>query len=266
MHQIKALLQAELELQEKLIKKYKKEIKKLPKGSLSKKKRGNKYYYYYQYKTSEGKYTQRLIKENELELTVQIKRKKYLKKVIDIMLKNIKLLKGFAKDYHDYWPESIEELLPITYHDLPLNCYYDTYSINIKKWLREEYESNNLYPENKIHQTISGDFVRSKSEAIIAGVLVAEKIPYKYEASLKLGDIKVSPDFTVLRKKDNKEVYWEHFGLIDDQDYLEKSIKKILLYRNHGINLGDRLIITFDTLDGGIDVKEIQDLIRIKLL
>lgn len=266
MQQIKQLLQAECELQEKLIIQYEKELKKLPKGSLSKKQRGNKHYYYYQYKTQEGKFAQRLIKPNEVKLTQQIKRKKYLKKVITIMYKNIKLLNNFCIVYQDYWPDSISPLLPNTYKDIPLSCYLDTNSKNAKKWLRQDYEHNNNFIENKIHQTISGEFVRSKSEAIIAGVLASENIPFKYEAALQLGAVKVSPDFTILRERDSKEVYWEHFGLIDDPTYLEKAIKKILLYREHGINLGDRLIITFDAVDGGIDVKEIQDLIKIKLL
>lgn len=266
MNQLKQLLQGECELQENLIKQYKKEINRLPKGSLSKKRRGNKYYYYYQYKTPENNFSQRLIKKNETKLIQQLKRRKYLKEALNIMSKNIILLKIFCEQYSEYWPDSILSSLPFTYQEIPLSCYLDTHSKNAKKWLSQEYEHNNSYSENKIHQTISGEFVRSKSEAIIAGVLASENIPYKYEAALQLGDVKVSPDFTILRAKDNKEVYWEHFGLIDDPEYLEKAIKKILLYRSHGINLGDRLIITFDTADGGIDVKEIQDIIKLKLM
>ena len=63
------------------------------------------------------------------------------------------------------------------------------------------------------------------------------------------------PDFTILCKSNRREIIWEHLGLLDDPDYLEKSIWKIALYERNGYFLGDRLIITYETKKHPLDIK-----------
>ena len=57
----------------------------------------------------------------------------------------------------------------------------------------------------------------------------------------------VYPDFTILRKRDGKEVYWEHDGRMDDPKYAEKAIRKINNYISNGLFPGDRLIVSFES-------------------
>ncbi|MFQ9213592.1 MAG: hypothetical protein ACLR4C_08105 [Eubacterium ventriosum] len=38
----------------------------------------------------------------------------------------------------------------------------------------------------------------------------------------------------MLNRKTRKEIYWEHLGMMDDADYVEKAIKKIELYEKMG--------------------------------
>ena len=37
----------------------------------------------------------------------------------------------------------------------------------------------------------------------------------------------VYPDFTLLSRKTGKEIYWEHEGMMDDQEYARKAVQKI---------------------------------------
>ena len=105
--------------------------------------------------------------------------------------------------------------------------------------------------------------MRSKSEVIIADLLGREKIPYRYEYPVKIkGWGKVYPDFTVLNVKKRKEMYWEHFGMMDDPEYVEKAVQKIEMYQKNGIYPGEHLIITYETRNVQINQKSIMGLIQ----
>ena len=57
----------------------------------------------------------------------------------------------------------------------------------------------------------------------------------------------IHPDFTILRRSDRKEVYWEHLGMMDDPEYAANALMRIDLYERNGIFPGDRLILTHET-------------------
>lgn len=96
--------------------------------------------------------------------------------------------------------------------------------------------------------TEKGERVRSKSEKIIADKLFLLGIPYRYECPLHLSDrLVVYPDFTILRVAERKELYWEHFGMMDDADYVENVMLKISSYEKNGVFLGIDLFATFET-------------------
>jgi hypothetical protein len=96
--------------------------------------------------------------------------------------------------------------------------------------------------------TKKGERVRSKSEKILADTFCDLGIEYKYECPIKLNGYGiVYPDFTILRKRDGEEVYWEHDGRMDDPKYAEKAIRKINNYISNGLFPGDRLIVSFES-------------------
>lgn len=78
----------------------------------------------------------------------------------------------------------------------------------------------------KIHQTLSGCLVRSKSEVIICNILHERNKSFEYEKMLYAKDGSFfCPDFTIFWK--GKEYYWEHLGLLDYPDYRAQwEIKK----------------------------------------
>lgn len=68
--------------------------------------------------------------------------------------------------------------------------------------------------------------VRSKSEKILTDLFFSKNIFYKYECPLHLADNLVFyPDFTFFLPQENREIYWEHFGLMDSPDYAINTIK-----------------------------------------
>ena len=79
--------------------------------------------------------------------------------------------------------------------------------------------------------------VRSKSEVIIADTLARHGVPYRYEYPLKLKSGRdgafrtIHPDFLCLNVRTRAEFYWEHFGLMDDPDYLERTLAFIRLFK-----------------------------------
>ena len=77
------------------------------------------------------------------------------------------------------------------------------------------------YEAGKIHEALSGDMLRSKSEVIIANLLHEREIPFRYEEPLFAGDGTLRlPDFTVTWR--GETFFWEHLGLLDLTDYAEQ--------------------------------------------
>ena len=89
------------------------------------------------------------------------------------------------------------------------------------------------------------------------------QIPYHYEKALELKDKSVRyPDFTLLKKRTREEIYLEHFGLWDNEEYLSESLRKLDEYRKNGIYLGNNLLFTYETKDNPLDIKGIRAMLK----
>lgn len=124
--------------------------------------------------------------------------------------------------------------------------------------------------------------VCSKSEVIIAEVLDKFNVPYRYEFPYKLttstkstrksskGEkgkkVMFCPDFTCLNLRTRKEFIWEHFGKMDDAEYVKNVNEKLDVYEANGIFLGDRLIITRETEARPLKIPQVQRLVKKFLL
>ncbi len=106
-----------------------------------------------------------------------------------------------------------------------------------------------------------GERVRSKSEKMIADKLFFMGIPYRYEFPLELDNRRmVYPDFTILNVVERKEYRMEHFGMMDNLPYVEKTIRKINNYTRNGYYAGENMIYTFETKTTPIDMMNFQRL------
>lgn len=94
---------------------------------------------------------------------------------------------------------------------------------------------------NKIHKTESGIWVRSKSEVIIANILYRSNINFQYEEKLFCNDKQwKEPDFTV--RHNGNVWYWEHLGLLGNEQYNENWQEKKKIYQDLGVF--DKVITT----------------------
>ena len=87
------------------------------------------------------------------------------------------------------------------------------------------------YEEGRIHEALSGDMVRSKSELVIANLLHERDIPFAYEVLLRAPDgTMYLPDFEITWQ--GETWFWEHWGMMSDA-YKEHRERKIAWYDKH---------------------------------
>ncbi len=118
----------------------------------------------------------------------------------------------------------------------------------VQKWMEQTYEPMGFEKDAPEYYSDNGLRVRSKSEIIIANLLEKYGVPFKYEFPLQLGKRgTVRPDFFCLNVRTRKEYIWEHFGMMDDENYAQKNVQKINTYAENGFHAGINMIMTFET-------------------
>ena len=216
--------------------------------------------YYYREKPSDrtGKY----LPDSKIKVARALAQKGYEKEVRDSAIQEIKAIKAYETLVPDIEPEEVYEHLSANRRSL-VKPIIETDEQFIKRWKSVSYKGKSFLAETPEIYTGQGERVRSKSEVIIADLLYREGIPYRYEYPLKLKTIGyVHPDFTVLNIRNRKELYWEHFGMMDDSEYAERAVRKISEYIKNGIFPGKELIISTETRSFPLNTKEILAMIE----
>jgi len=132
-----------------------------------------------------------------------------------------------------------------------------------EQWQAVSYKGNPFDFSASEFYTSKGERVRSKSEVIIADTLSRLNIPYRYEYPLELKNqnYTIYPDFCCLNLSTRKEIYWEHFGMLDDTDYAAKAVMKINSMSSNGFFPGKNAIFTFETQVSPLNTKYLEKLI-----
>lgn len=170
-----------------------------------------------------------------------------------IITRNQSRYKWYINDGRNttYLPKSqrplAEELLCNSPFQELLTPYFQPLSNDLMQWANSPYEHNTYHPEQLIHKSFSGNILRSKSETIIDMALSLNKIPFRYECLLQLGDTSLFPDFTILHPHTKKTYYWEHFGMMDNPNHSKNVYTKLQLYNSYNIFPSINLITTFET-------------------
>ncbi len=150
---------------------------------------------------------------------------------------------------------------PKAYRQMPLDSFHLS-ETDFSGWGISSYERNLKYPENLVHRTLKGDFVRSKSEAIISNLLFTKEIEYRYEELITIHGKSISPDFRIAVKSENRIKLLEHFGMIGNPNYLEDAMWKIKFYLENGLKPWEDVIFTFEDIHGNINTQLIDEILE----
>lgn len=129
-------------------------------------------------------------------------------------------------------------------------------------WREQDFNTKPFLDTDRYVESEDGKKYRSKTERSLSQIFDSLGISYRYEAALSLGYRTIYPDFTFFSLEKMQEIYWEHFGRMDDPNYTRSVHKKIREYERHGIYLGDRLIVTFEDSQNDLDYSWARELIN----
>lgn len=236
-------------------------LKKAPKGNLRISNSHSKPEYYYKQEGESGG-NGSYIKKKDMGKAIAIAQRDYDRLLLVSIERRIALIEEFVERYACIKPERVYDTLNPYRRELvsPRILSDEEY---VKQWLMVEYQGKHLDDGIGSIITEKGERVRSKSEKIIADKLYAMGIPYRYEYPVILSNsIRVYPDFTILKMPERKEVYLEHLGLLDEETYLESTMRKLNLYSENGIFLGDNLLITCETGRHPLNTKMLDGMLR----
>ena len=235
-------------------------MKTAPKEKLRSRKKGSHYQYYLE-KNKKRTY----IPKKNIETARKIAQRDYYQKLLPGLLKNLKAMQHFSKEYNTTSLEQSYTNLSAARKQLvePIFIDDETYAT---QWQTKNYERKKDPPDGSFI-TQKDEVVRSKSEIIIANLLNSRKVPYHYEYPLQLsnGNI-IYPDFFCLNKRTRQEFYWEHCGKMDDPIYTTSITQRIADYSKTRIIPGKNLILTFESARTPLETKAIVRLIETYLL
>ena len=202
----------------------------------------------------------------------------------------------------------LEKCLSILENGTDINEVYETLPDPLKPFVKplslsdDDYaarwqEGNLVVKRKRIHaeddyhkfKTMRGDYVGSKSEAIIADRLFANNIPYHYEVAFTPeGEADTSrpvfdmygrlmgyeglgtdpydrdtlhPDFYVLNKRTRKTYYWEHLGRLNDLKYCVDNLNRIVRIIDAGYTIGEEILITHEDARNPLRLESIDEII-----
>lgn len=253
-------LSCRLVLLEKLSVQKQNDLKKAPDGTLRIAQRHGKPQFYVKNSKSDKK--EKYLSGKLLETASRLAQKDYDYKLLTILAKQIAAIKAFRKNYTAHSLSQLYEKLVPSRKKLvvPVVIPDDEF---VKFWLKEKHYGKDFKDDLPGYYTQQGERVRSKSEIIIADMLFNNGIPYKYEVPVELKHFgTVYPDFTCLDLKSRKEIVWEHFGMMDDPDYVKKTLKKLQDYTESGYIIGKNLIVTFESGEVPLSTKIVKKLIE----
>ena len=247
-----------------LISDLKREAETLPEGSLYVNQKGGKNYYVQGLpKAGNRKKARKVAITKDSELVLALVRKKYVETAIPIIVKNLEELDRAIENYTPVAEVSVMQSFCEKYPELSKGIFYG--GKDPVAWA-DEYEQHVFYADDYKSVSAQGEDMRSGGEMYISARLDHYGIPYRYEAETGVPDLNYAPDFTIMRPRDHKIIYWEHFGKVTDYGYVLDNIGKVKDYISYGIKPWDNLIMTFSNEKGGYDGKLIDAMIECWLL
>ncbi len=134
----------------------------------------------------------------------------------------------------------------------------------------------NYLEKNLIHQASDGKMLRSKSELLIYQRLIDKNLNPLYEKKLTIKEVEKLPDFTIENEESGEIYYWEHCGMLFDEEYKQRwgekyqwYIENDILPLEQGGGKNGTLIVSEDkpikvedgSIRGAISIKDIDKIV-----
>ena len=261
----KSVIQREIEIEKEFLKQYQNGLKTVTQYEpyrLSEK-RQNRYYVVHRDSKRE-----KSLSKDKFHIVRYLRKYKLCREGISRIEKNLNLLVRLEKIFLPYDPASVEAALPKAYRTKPEEPK-DQKDTEEGRTHRVTQSENPYHPENLKHITSFGLVVRSRVEAAAAELAYSRGYYIMYEKRILLYDEEgnmhvVYPDFILCENEQSPDVtwiYWEHLGLLDMEDYRERTMLKLKLFPQNGILPGRNLILTTDGVDQSIDLMAIRNVL-----
>ena len=230
--------------------------KEMPAGELIVAKNNKNYKWYFH-----NQNTTIYLPKKEIELAKKLTLKKYYQLRKEELQRELQACQMYMQKA-DCKKDMLEKMLDNEEYERLLGGRRHSVKKELENWMNEKYEKNGSHPENLIVKGTQGKFLRSKSEAIIDKVLYTNGIPFRYEDKLVLENTFLYPDFTARHPKTGQVYYWEHFGLMDQPEYINRACQKIKMYCENGIIPGINLILTYETKENPLSIDQVEKIVK----
>lgn len=225
-------------------------LKCAPKGRLYCEQRGNKKHYR-QRIIKDGKIHDRFLNKHDSTLIDDLALKQYYQTIEIICVENLQAIKAFSGKY-------IADICDVALKECTRGVGERVAAILDKReawmvdWSNGSYKQSQYKPEERNIKTLSGVYVRTKSEEKIADKLFLSGLAFRYEQAIVIGGELRYPDFVILHPLSTPTrkilIIWEHAGMMDDlHGYEPAAMNKLRLYADSGLIVNLNMILTTET-------------------
>lgn len=249
---------------EQLIKRLQRDISVAPEGALRIIANKKKYQYYHRHtkQDSQGEY----IPVKLASIATALAQKDYDERLLKTLEQQSKAIERFLKEFDPDAAIQVFEKLNEPRKQLVTPVFISDKEY-VDKWLSMTYEKLGFGKDDPEFYTAKGERVRSKSEVMISDALIRNNIPYRYEYPVyEDGVLIAAPDFNCLNVRLRKEYYWEHLGMMGNDKYADRNVKKLEKYTYAKDFDERRLILTFESDKHPLNTRIIEAKIRKFLL
>ena len=191
-------------------------------------------------------------------------RKEYVTEALKVIDQDIRALDLACKRYRPIDENTIMSPFLADYPELVKGIYPQ--EIDPEEWKNRFQRIDDFHPEDLKHTNADGKTKRSKNELYIESRLNHYGLIFRVDCPTGIPGLYRNPDFSILRRRDWKVIYWEHCGMMNDPVYRNRNERRLKDYERAGIVPWDNLIVTYDTLEGGLRGDLVEAMIKCWLL
>ncbi|MDO4870177.1 MAG: hypothetical protein Q4A65_07850 [Bacillota bacterium] len=273
--EIKKFIQLSIDIDKKRVKYLQRLCEKYPGKTLksrSRKRSNSEEYYMRDLSTGEEKF---LSIRKQHKVIAALQEKIIAERLIKIIHHNIRIKEELIAGLLPDGVESLKDSLPKCCRDSKELSDKKAKALEAKRKNSKVKQSENPYKREELTVATSfGLWVRTKGELAIAELLHRFGIEFYYEKKLLLNCVRYDsngqrhvykkayyPDFTIVLA-DGHHIYWEHKGMLDDMQYIERDILKEMDYNFNRIFQSHNLIVTGEGPKNMIDMEGITDIVE----